>query len=108
MVVNGSQQALERTTARVPGMDREGRGIYIGTFSRTFFSSLRIGSLIAPNGLSPAITTAKWLWDRHTATLEGKRSQNSFPAECMNATWAASGGEIAPVAMRFSTPFRPI
>jgi GntR family transcriptional regulator / MocR family aminotransferase len=52
------------------GLDQEGRVIYIGTFSRTVFSSLRIGYLIAPKPLVPAFTAAKWLCDRHTATLE--------------------------------------
>ncbi len=52
------------------GLDREGRVIYIGTFSRTVFSALRIGYLIAPQTLVPAFTAAKWLCDRHTATLE--------------------------------------
>jgi GntR family transcriptional regulator/MocR family aminotransferase len=52
------------------GLDREGRVIYIGTFSRTVFSSLRIGYLIAPKRLVQSFTAAKWLCDRHTATLE--------------------------------------
>jgi len=52
------------------GLDTEGRVIYIGTFSRTVFSALRIGFLIAPKSLVPAFTSAKWLCDRHTATLE--------------------------------------
>jgi GntR family transcriptional regulator/MocR family aminotransferase len=52
------------------GLDREGRVIYIGTFSRTVFSSLRIGYLIAPKALVDAFAAAKWLCDRHTATLE--------------------------------------
>jgi GntR family transcriptional regulator / MocR family aminotransferase len=52
------------------GLDREGRVIYLGTFSRTVFSALRIGYLIAPKGLVPAFTAAKWLCDRHTAALE--------------------------------------
>src|SRR5262249_33578688 len=52
------------------GLDREGRVIYIGTFSRTVFPALRIGYLIAPERLLPAFTAAKWLCDRHTATLE--------------------------------------
>lgn len=52
------------------GLDGEGRVIYIGTFSRTVFSSLRIGYLIAPKCLVTAFTAAKWLCDRHTATLE--------------------------------------
>jgi GntR family transcriptional regulator / MocR family aminotransferase len=52
------------------GLDREGRVIYIGTFSRTVFSSLRIGYLITPKSLVPAFTAAKWLCDRHTPTLD--------------------------------------
>lgn len=52
------------------GLDTEGRVIYVGTFSRTVFSSLRIGYLIAPKSLVRAFTSAKWLCDRHTATLE--------------------------------------
>jgi GntR family transcriptional regulator / MocR family aminotransferase len=52
------------------GLDSEGRVIYVGTFSRTMFSALRIGYLIAPKSLVPAFTAAKWLCDRHTAVLE--------------------------------------
>lgn len=52
------------------GLDREGRVIYIGTFSRTVFSALRIGYLVAPRALVTAFAAAKWLCDRHTATLE--------------------------------------
>src|SRR5579884_42393 len=52
------------------GLDQDGRVIYIGTFSRTVFPSLRIGYLIAPAALVPAFTAAKWLSDRHTAALE--------------------------------------
>ena len=52
------------------GLDHEGRVIYIGTFSRTIFSTLRIGYLIAPKRLVRAFMAAKWLSDRQTATLE--------------------------------------
>lgn len=52
------------------GLDQEGRVIYIGTFSRTVFSTLRIGYLIAPERLVRAFLSAKWLSDRQTATLE--------------------------------------
>jgi len=52
------------------GLDSEGRVIYIGTFSRTVFSALRIGYLIVPKSLLAAFTATKWLCDRHTATLE--------------------------------------
>ncbi len=52
------------------GLDRDGRVIYVGTFSRTIFSSLRIGYLIAPARLVTAFVAAKWLCDRHTPSLE--------------------------------------
>jgi GntR family transcriptional regulator/MocR family aminotransferase len=52
------------------GLDTKGRVFYVGTFSRTIFSALRIGYLIVPRSLIPTFTAAKWLCDRHTATLE--------------------------------------
>lgn len=59
-------QALES----LQGLDREGHVLYLGTFSRTVFPALRIGYLIAPRALMPALTSAKWLCDRHTSTLD--------------------------------------
>ena len=52
------------------GLDTHGRVVYLGTFSRTIFPALRLGYLIAPRSLVSAFTSAKWLCDRHTATLE--------------------------------------
>ena len=52
------------------GLDTQGRVIYVGTFSRTVFPALRLGYLIAPKSLAPAFKAAKWLSDRHSATLE--------------------------------------
>ena len=52
------------------GIDRQGCVIYIGTFSRTVFSSLRIGYLIPPHWLVAAFTTAKWISDLQSAALE--------------------------------------
>jgi GntR family transcriptional regulator/MocR family aminotransferase len=52
------------------GLDRQGRVIYVGTFSRTVFPSIRIGYLIVPKNLVSPFSAAKWLSDRHTATLE--------------------------------------
>ena len=59
-----------RPVESMQGLDREGRVIYVGTFSRTIFPALRIGYLIAPRTLVCALSAAKWLCDRHTATLE--------------------------------------
>ncbi|HTW59033.1 MAG TPA: PLP-dependent aminotransferase family protein [Terriglobales bacterium] len=67
---DGEFRYADQPLESLQGLDREGRVIYIGTFSRTVFSSLRIGYLIAPKGMVAAFTAAKWLCDRHTANLE--------------------------------------
>lgn len=59
-----------RPLESLQGLDREGRIVYIGTFSRTVFPAMRIGYLIAPSSLVPALTAAKWLSDLHSASLE--------------------------------------
>jgi GntR family transcriptional regulator/MocR family aminotransferase len=59
-----------RPLESMQGLDTEGRIVYIGTFSRTVFPALRIGYLIVPKSLTSAFTTAKWLCDQHSATLE--------------------------------------
>jgi GntR family transcriptional regulator/MocR family aminotransferase len=59
-----------RPLESLQGLDTEGRVIYIGTFSRTVFPSMRIGYLVAPASLVPALTAAKWLSDLHSASLE--------------------------------------
>jgi GntR family transcriptional regulator/MocR family aminotransferase len=59
-----------RPLESLQGLDGEGRTVYIGTFSRTVFPSLRIGYVIAPRSIGPAFIAAKWLTDLHSATLE--------------------------------------
>jgi GntR family transcriptional regulator/MocR family aminotransferase len=59
-----------RPLESLQGLDREGRIVYLGTFSRTVFPSLRIGYLVAPPSLVPVLTAAKWLSDLHSSTLE--------------------------------------
>jgi GntR family transcriptional regulator/MocR family aminotransferase len=44
--------------------------IYIGTFSKIMFPSLRIGYVIAPASLVLRFRRAKWLADRHTPVPE--------------------------------------
>lgn len=59
-----------RPLESLQGLDGGARVIYVGTFSRTMFPSLRIGYVVAPAVVMPALTYAKWLSDRQTATLE--------------------------------------
>jgi GntR family transcriptional regulator/MocR family aminotransferase len=59
-----------RPIEAVQGLDPAGRVIYMGTFSKVLFPALRLGYLVLPPPLAEPFTAAKWLTDRHTATLE--------------------------------------
>lgn len=59
-----------RPLEAVQSLDRTGRVIYVGTFSKVLFPSLRLGYLVLPRSLVSTFTAAKWLTDRHTSTFE--------------------------------------
>ncbi|HEY5938207.1 MAG TPA: PLP-dependent aminotransferase family protein, partial [Kofleriaceae bacterium] len=46
-------------------MDRAGRVLYVGTFSKVLLPALRLGFLVAPPSLVPALRGARWLADSH-------------------------------------------
>lgn len=50
------------------GLDRDGRVVYVGTFSKTLFPSLRLGFVIVPEELSPVVQRARQASDLHPAT----------------------------------------
>jgi GntR family transcriptional regulator/MocR family aminotransferase len=54
-----------RPLAALQGLDDAGRVIYIGTFSKVLFPSLRLGYLVAPPALAGAFAAARALADRH-------------------------------------------
>lgn len=59
-----------RPVEAVQALDRSGRVIYTGTFSRILFPSLRMGYLVMPRSLAKALSRAKWISDRHTSFLQ--------------------------------------
>jgi GntR family transcriptional regulator/MocR family aminotransferase len=59
-----------RPLASLQGLDGNGRVIYIGTFSKTIFPSLRIGCLVVPRDLIDIFSIARALNDVHSPLLE--------------------------------------
>jgi len=50
-------------------LDRNGRVIYIGTFSKTLFPALRLAYLVLPRPLVRPFLAAKWISDRFSTML---------------------------------------
>jgi GntR family transcriptional regulator / MocR family aminotransferase len=60
----------EQPIPALQGMDKSQSVIYVGTFSKTMFPSLRIGYLVVPQSWISIVSSAKWLCDRYTSLLE--------------------------------------
>ncbi|MGW6498690.1 MocR-like pyridoxine biosynthesis transcription factor PdxR [Nonomuraea angiospora] len=56
----------ERPLEPLQSLDRAGRVIYVGSFSKTLLPMLRLGFLVAPASLAPALRVAKQLSDWHS------------------------------------------
>ncbi|MDB4881429.1 MAG: GntR family transcriptional regulator [Gemmatimonadetes bacterium] len=54
-----------RPIAAVQGLDASGRVIYVGTFNKVMFPSLRLAYLVAPPDLVDAVVAARALGDGH-------------------------------------------
>jgi GntR family transcriptional regulator/MocR family aminotransferase len=59
-----------RPLAALQGLDHANRVIYIGTFSKVLFPSLRVGYLVVPPDLVAAFIAARAVADRHSPTVE--------------------------------------
>ena len=62
------------------GLDSEGRVLYVGTFSKVLFPSMRLGYLVAPSDLLPAVRAARRFVDIHPPIL-GQMALADFIAE---------------------------
>jgi GntR family transcriptional regulator/MocR family aminotransferase len=56
--------------AALKSLDRHSRVIYIGSFSKTLFPSLRLGYMVMPPGLRQSFVAAKWFCDRGCPAIE--------------------------------------
>jgi GntR family transcriptional regulator/MocR family aminotransferase len=59
-----------RPLASLQGLDRAGRVLYLGTFSKTVFPALRLGYLIVPNDLIDRFIEARAIADHMAPTVE--------------------------------------
>jgi GntR family transcriptional regulator/MocR family aminotransferase len=59
-----------RPLASLQGLDPAGRVIYVGTFSKTIFPSLRLGCLVLPEGLVDIFSAARALNDVHSSLID--------------------------------------
>lgn len=58
-----------RPLAAIQGLDSAGRVLYVGTFTKALFPSIRLAYLVAPEDLVDAFVHARTLMDGHTPTL---------------------------------------
>jgi GntR family transcriptional regulator/MocR family aminotransferase len=56
--------------AALRALDAHDRTLYVGTFSKALFPSLRLGYMVLPQALVRAFRTAKWLADAGCAAIE--------------------------------------
>lgn len=59
-----------RPLAALRSLDRQGRVIYVGTFSKAIFPALRLGYLLVPPALRRDFTAAKWAEDFGSPAVE--------------------------------------
>ena len=59
-----------RPVPSLQSLDRSGCVIYVGTFTKMLFNSLRLGFLVVPERIVDAFAAARTTLDRHPPTLE--------------------------------------
>ncbi|RBQ14353.1 PLP-dependent aminotransferase family protein [Spongiactinospora rosea] len=96
----------DRPLAPLQSLDRTGRVLYVGTFSKTLLPMLRLGFLVAPASLRTALRAAKRLADWHgdpiaQAALARFIDDGELPRHIRRATRAyAARHELIVAALR--------
>ncbi len=66
---DGELRYSEHPVAALQGLDKDGRVVYLGTFSKVLFPALRLGYVVLPKVLLAPFLQAKQLVDRGAPTL---------------------------------------
>jgi len=69
-----------RAIEPLKSLDKGGRVIYIGTFSKTMLQDIRIGYAILPKQLREAFQSAKRVYERHPISIIQQRALAAFMA----------------------------
>lgn len=67
---DGEYRQEGRPMPALQAMDRHGQVIYVGSFSKTLFPSLRLGYVVMPPALRDSFIAAKWTEDLGSPALE--------------------------------------
>lgn len=67
---DGEYRYGDRPIPALQGLDCHNTVMYVGTFSKILFPSLRLGYLVVPTPWIPLVSRAKWLCDRHCSMLD--------------------------------------
>jgi GntR family transcriptional regulator/MocR family aminotransferase len=61
---------FKQPVSSLQGLDRSGSVIYVGTFTKMLFNSLRLGFIVIPERVADAFAAARSILDRHPPTLD--------------------------------------
>ncbi|HZG85745.1 PLP-dependent aminotransferase family protein [Paenibacillus sp.] len=67
-----------RPVEPLKSLDAQGRVVFVGTFSRTMYTGLRLGYAVLPDALLPAFLALKGLYEPHPTAMTEQRAMAEF------------------------------